>query len=110
MNILTNVMVDKIEKNNMAQVYLNNGDVIEAEKVLIAVGVQGNIENIGLEECGIIMDNGWIKVNNFMETYFVWDKKASWLVFSRNNDEKAWLEDDTYVKCAELDESSIFQQ
>ena len=68
MNILTNVMVDKIEKNNMAQVYLNNGDVIEAEKVLIAVGVQGNIENIGLEECGIIMNNGWIKVNNFMET------------------------------------------
>ncbi len=68
MNILTNVMVDKIEKNNMAQVYLNNGDIIEAEKVLIAVGVQGNIENIGLEECGIIMNNGWIKVNNFMET------------------------------------------
>ena len=59
MNILTNVMVDKIEKNNMAQVYLNNGDVIEAEKVLIAVGVQGNIENIGLEECGIIINNGW---------------------------------------------------
>ena len=68
MNILTNVMVDKIEKNNMAQVYLNNGDVIEAEKVLIAIGVQGNIENIGLEECGIIMNNGWIKVNKFMET------------------------------------------
>ena len=61
-------MVDKIEKDDMVQVYLNDGDVIEAEKALIAVGVKGNIENIGLEDCDVDIDDGWIKVNEFMQT------------------------------------------
>ena len=47
---------------------LKSGEKIEAEKVLVAVGVRGNIENIGLEESGIKIENGWIKTNGNMQT------------------------------------------
>ncbi len=41
---------------------------LEAEKVLNAIGVSGNIENIGLEELGIETDRGWIKVDGSYQT------------------------------------------
>ena len=69
MNIFTNTMVEKIEKNkSKVKVHLKSGEIIEADKVLIAVGVQGNIENCGLEDCNITVEEGWIKVNEYMET------------------------------------------
>ena len=40
----------------------------EAEIVLSAVGVTPNIENIGLEELGIELENGKIKVNDYYQT------------------------------------------
>lgn len=43
-------------------------EVIEAEKVLSAVGVRANIENIGLEEVGIEIEKGKIKVNDMYAT------------------------------------------
>ncbi len=43
-------------------------ETIEAEIVLSAVGVTPNIENIGLEELGIEMENGKIKVDDFYQT------------------------------------------
>ena len=43
-------------------------EVIEAEKVLSAVGIISNIENIGLEEAGIVVERGKIKVNSYYET------------------------------------------
>lgn len=42
--------------------------VIECETVLSAVGIIANIENIGLEETGIITDKGKIVVNKYYET------------------------------------------
>ena len=69
MNIFTNTMVEKIEKNkSKVKVHLKSGDIIEADKALIAVGVQGNIENMGLEDCSITVEEDWIKVNEYMET------------------------------------------
>ena len=41
---------------------------VEAEVVLSAVGVTPNIENIGLEELGIEMDKGKVKVDNYYRT------------------------------------------
>ncbi len=41
---------------------------LEGDVALMAVGVQGNVENIGLEELGIEMENGNIKVNEFYRT------------------------------------------
>ena len=69
MNILTNTKVDKIDKlKTKVKVHLQGSDIVEAEQVLIAVGVQGNIENLGLEECNVEINNGWIQKNEFMET------------------------------------------
>lgn len=41
---------------------------IECEKVLVAVGVQGNIEGMGLEHIGIETENGFISADENMET------------------------------------------
>lgn len=41
---------------------------IECDVVLSAVGIAANIENIGLEDVGIITDGGKIQVNDFYET------------------------------------------
>jgi dihydrolipoamide dehydrogenase len=41
---------------------------IEADVVLSAVGVISNIENIGLEDVGIIVEKGKIQVNDFYQT------------------------------------------
>ena len=38
------------------------------QKVLSAVGVKSNIENLGLEEVGVAIDNDKILVNDFYET------------------------------------------
>jgi len=68
-NIYLNSMVEKIEKlKTKVKIHIKDGDIIEAEKVLLSIGVKGNIKNFGLEECGIAIDSGWIKVNDCMET------------------------------------------
>jgi dihydrolipoamide dehydrogenase len=41
---------------------------IECDVVLSAVGIQANIENIGLEEVGIVVDKGRILVDDFYQT------------------------------------------
>jgi dihydrolipoamide dehydrogenase len=41
---------------------------IECETVLSAIGIIANIENIGLEEVGIVTDKGKILVNKYYET------------------------------------------
>ena len=72
MNILTNTMVEKIEKlKSSVKVHLNSGDIVGADKALIAVGIQGNVEGLGLEECNIAVEKGWIKVNEYLETSLV---------------------------------------
>lgn len=43
-------------------------EILEADIVLSAVGITPNIENIGLEETGIVVENGRIKVDEFYRT------------------------------------------
>ncbi len=43
-------------------------EVIEAEVAIMAVGVRGNVENIGLEQVGVEMDRGYIKVDAMYRT------------------------------------------
>jgi dihydrolipoamide dehydrogenase len=38
------------------------------DKVLLAVGMTGNVENLGLENIGIEVERGFIKVNDYMQT------------------------------------------
>lgn len=43
-------------------------EIIECDIVLSAVGIKSNIENIGLEQVGIVTDKDKIIVNNFYQT------------------------------------------
>jgi dihydrolipoamide dehydrogenase len=43
-------------------------ETVEADIVLSAVGIASNLENIGLEDVGIITDKGKILVNDFYQT------------------------------------------
>ncbi|MEL6823555.1 MAG: dihydrolipoyl dehydrogenase, partial [Calditrichota bacterium] len=69
----TETKVEKLEKTK-TQVKLTisgkdgKSETITAEKALMAIGVQGNIEDLGIEELGIEMDRGWIKVNENYQT------------------------------------------
>ena len=38
------------------------------EKLLVAVGVQSNIDGIGLEEAGVELENNFIKIDEYMKT------------------------------------------
>ncbi|SDX30661.1 dihydrolipoamide dehydrogenase [Lutibacter oricola] len=43
-------------------------EILEADIVLSAVGIKSNIENIGLEDVGIVVDRDKILVNDFYQT------------------------------------------
>lgn len=43
-------------------------EVLEGDVALMAVGVQGNVEGIGLEEAGVQLDRGYIKVDEYYRT------------------------------------------
>ena len=67
-NILTNKKVEKVEKlKNSVKLLIGNKE-IKTDIVLVAVGVTGNIDNIGLEKLSIKTDRGFIKSGPFMQT------------------------------------------
>lgn len=74
MNILGNTAVEKVDisgsKKKVTVKDRKTGatQVIECDIVLSATGVTPNVENIGLEEVGIQLDRGHIKVDSFYKT------------------------------------------
>ncbi len=70
--VMTNsavVSVDVSGKGVKASVKTKKGEeILEAEIVLSAVGIKTNIENIGLEDVGIITDRDKILVNDWYQT------------------------------------------
>ena len=70
--IMTNSSVENVEKSSKGckvKVKTSKGEeYIDCDIVLSAVGIQPNIENIGLEETGIVVDGGKIIVDDFYET------------------------------------------
>lgn len=61
--------VDTSGKGVKATVKTKKGEeVLEADIVLSAVGIKTNIENIGLEDVGIVVDRDKILVNDFYQT------------------------------------------
>ncbi len=46
----------------------SGGEDLEAEVALVAIGVQPNGENLGLEVVGVATDRGWVKVDDRMRT------------------------------------------
>jgi dihydrolipoamide dehydrogenase len=43
-------------------------EVVEADRVLVAVGVRGNTEELGLEHVGVKVDRGFLPMNEKMQT------------------------------------------
>ena len=71
-NVSTGTKVSKIEslKTKVKVFTEKNGkeEILEGDAALLAVGVTGNIENLGLEELGIKTDRGAITINEFNQT------------------------------------------
>ena len=70
--VMTNSSVEKLDTSGdlvKATVKTKKGEeILEAEIVLSAVGIASNLENIGLEDVGIVTDKGKIMVNDFYQT------------------------------------------
>ena len=43
-------------------------ETVDAERVLIAIGIQPNSEGLGLEKLGVQLDHGFVAVDDFMRT------------------------------------------
>tara|TARA_B110000858_G_scaffold131967_1_gene150103 strand:+ start:3832 stop:5220 length:1389 start_codon:yes stop_codon:yes gene_type:complete len=71
-SIMTNSSVENVKKSakgcKVSIKTAKGEEFIECDIVLSAVGIHPNIENIGLEETGVVVDNGKIVVNEFYET------------------------------------------
>ncbi|MGD8472912.1 MAG: dihydrolipoyl dehydrogenase [Anaerolineae bacterium] len=71
--ILTSSLVKGVEATaeGLAVEVKGQDDVteqLEAEKVLVAIGVQPNSEDLGLEALGVALDRGWVSVDGQMRT------------------------------------------
>ncbi|MDA0912681.1 MAG: dihydrolipoyl dehydrogenase [Bacteroidetes bacterium] len=71
-NVLTSSEVLGVEakgKDQLVKIKTKKGEeVIACDVVLSAAGVVANIENIGLEDVGIVVDNGKVVVDEFYRT------------------------------------------
>jgi dihydrolipoamide dehydrogenase len=73
MKILTSTKVSKVEKGaNSVTAHVEddkgNKQVITAERMISAVGVVGNIENLGLEALGVKTDRGCVVIDDYCRT------------------------------------------
>ena len=70
--VMTNSSVTKVDtsgKGVVATVSTKKGEItLEADIILSAVGIKSNIENIGLEDVGIVTDKDKVLVNDFYQT------------------------------------------
>ncbi|MFM1874775.1 MAG: hypothetical protein RL266_512, partial [Bacteroidota bacterium] len=72
MTIMTESSVEKVDTSGTGckvTVKTKKGEeVIECDVVLSAVGIQANVEDCGLEDVGVIVDGGRIKVDEYYAT------------------------------------------
>jgi len=72
MTLKTKTKVEGIERKEngvIVSVSSSKGsETLEGDVALMAVGVRGNIENLGLEESGVALDRGYIKVDEYCRT------------------------------------------
>ncbi len=77
-NVLTGTKVEEIKVEKTApnsktekvkvKVSGKKDEVLESDIAIVAVGFSGNVENMGLEEAGVIIDKGFIKVDKDYKT------------------------------------------
>ena len=71
-NVMTNSSVESVDtsgKGVKAVVKTKKGEeILEADVILSAVGIKSNLEGIGLEDVGIVVDRDKILVNDYYQT------------------------------------------
>lgn len=97
--------VDTSGKKVKATIKTKKGEeIIEVDQVLSAVGVQGNVENIGLDEVGVAYERGAITVDEFYRTnvpgiYAIGDiVGAPWLAHVASHEGVVCIENIAYVE------------
>ncbi|WP_423129162.1 dihydrolipoyl dehydrogenase [Gaoshiqia sp. Z1-71] len=72
MKVMTDASVESVDTSGKVckvTIKTKKGEeLVEAEIVLSAVGIDANIENIGLEDLGVVVEKGKIKVDDFYRT------------------------------------------
>ena len=66
--ICTNKIVKKVNKTKKAIKLAVGSETINTDIVLVAVGVTGNVNSIGLNQVKIDIDKGFITTNGYMQT------------------------------------------
>lgn len=68
MEVFTSCKVESITKESTLKIRISNGQAIEVEKVLVAVGRIPDTDGIGLEGLGIRTEKGRIVVDEYLKT------------------------------------------
>lgn len=73
MTLMTSAQVEKLDKGaKTVTVHVRNAkgktEAIEVEKVILAIGIVGNVENLGLEELGVKVERGHVVNDGFGRT------------------------------------------
>ena len=71
LEILTDTKVEGVKVGNEVEVTVSSPEgkkTVTGEVALMAIGVQGNSENLGLEALGVQVEKSFIKVNQFGQT------------------------------------------
>ena len=69
--ILTNTKVEGVKVGKEVEVSVSSPDgkkTVNGEVALMAIGIQGNSDNLGLESLGVKVEKSFIKVNEFCQT------------------------------------------
>jgi len=66
--VITSAKVERIDKKGALNIKISNGRVLNAEKVLVAVGRTPNVSGLGLEDIGIKIEKGYIAVDGYLRT------------------------------------------
>ncbi len=70
-DILTDSKVENVSTGKEVKVKITTKDIkkeLITDIVLVAIGVRGNIENLGLESAGVKLEKGWIVSDDFGRT------------------------------------------
>jgi dihydrolipoamide dehydrogenase len=69
--VYTEAKVEGLSLSNTVAISLSTKEgkkQLKAEIALVAIGIQANVENLGLEPLGVKMEKGWIKTDDFGRT------------------------------------------
>jgi len=111
--IFTKTMVEGITTGKgMAEATLSNGETVEADIVLIAVGRQPNIEGLGLEDIGIQTEKGAVVTTTTLKTnvegiYAIGDMNGKYMLAHTASEEGMVAVEDIMGESRDIDYSAV---